>query len=42
MINITKNEEVVLSQIEIFSIEYPDGIPLDVLKKDSKQGMFQI
>lgn len=34
MINITKNEEVVLSQIEIFSIEYPDGIPVDVLRKD--------
>ena len=34
MINITKNEEVVLSQIEIFSIEYPDGIPVKVLRKD--------
>ena len=34
MINITKNEEVVLSQIEIFAIEYPDGVPLSVLRKD--------
>ncbi|WP_407454442.1 hypothetical protein [Methanobrevibacter sp.] len=34
MINITKNEEVVLSQIEIFDIEYPNGIPLNVLRKD--------
>ena len=34
MINITKNEEVVLSQIEIFDIEYPEGIPVNVLRKD--------
>ena len=34
MINITKNEEVVLSQIEIFNIEYPEGIPVKVLRKD--------
>ncbi len=34
MINITRNEEVVLSQIEIFAIEYPDGVPLSVLRKD--------
>ena len=34
MINITRNEEVVLKQIKIFAVEYPDGIPLDVLKKD--------
>lgn len=34
MINITKNEEVVLNQIKIFNIEYPDGIPVDVLRKD--------
>ena len=34
MINITRNEEVVLSQIEIFDVEYPDGIPLNVLRKD--------
>lgn len=34
MINITKNEEVVLSQIEIFDVEYPNGIPVDVLRND--------
>ena len=34
MINITKNEEVVLSQIEIFDNEYPEGIPINVLRKD--------
>lgn len=34
MINITKNEEVVLDQIKIFSIEFPEGIPINVLRKD--------
>ena len=34
MITITKNEEVVLDQIKIFSIEYPDGVPIGVLRKD--------
>ena len=34
MITITKNEEVVLEQIRIFGIEYPNGIPLNVLRKD--------
>lgn len=34
MINITKNEEVVLDQVKIFNIEYPDGIPLGVLRKE--------
>ncbi|WP_407415453.1 hypothetical protein [Methanobrevibacter sp.] len=34
MITITKNEEVVLDQIKIFNIEYPDGIPVDVLRSD--------
>lgn len=34
MINITKNEEVVLDQIKIFNIEFPEGIPVDVLRKD--------
>ena len=34
MITITKNEEVVLNQVKIFAIEYPDGIPLNVLRKD--------
>ena len=34
MIAITKNEEVVLNQIKIFAIEYPDGIPVGVLRKD--------
>ena len=34
MITITKNEEVVLEQIKIFNIEYPEGIPVDVLRDD--------
>ena len=34
MITITKNEEVVLDQIKIFNIEYPDGIPLNILRKE--------
>ncbi|WP_305512366.1 MULTISPECIES: hypothetical protein [unclassified Methanobrevibacter] len=34
MINITRNEEVVLNQIKIFNIEYPDGIPLKLLKSE--------
>ena len=34
MIAITKNEEVVLNQIKIFAIEYPEGIPITVLRKD--------
>lgn len=34
MINITKNEEVVLNQIKIFNVEYPGGIPINVLRKD--------
>ena len=34
MINITKNEEVVLNQIKIFNLEYPEGIPVEVLRKD--------
>ncbi|MDO5860440.1 hypothetical protein [Methanobrevibacter sp.] len=34
MITITKNEEVVLNQIEIFAIEYPEGIPVGILRKD--------
>ncbi len=34
MITITKNEQVVLDQIKIFNIEYPEGIPLGVLKKE--------
>ena len=34
MITITKNEEVVLNQVKIFAIEYPEGIPLNVLRKD--------
>lgn len=28
MITITRNEEVVLNQVKIFNIEYPEGIPL--------------
>ena len=34
MIAITKNEEVVLNQIKIFDMEYPEGIPVNVLRKD--------
>ena len=34
MINITRNEEVVLNQIKIFNIEYPEGIPLGLLRKE--------
>ena len=34
MINITRNEEVVLNQIKIFDIEYPDGIPTGILRKE--------
>ncbi|WP_298523641.1 hypothetical protein [uncultured Methanobrevibacter sp.] len=34
MIAITKNEEVVLNQIKIFDMEYPQGIPVNVLRKD--------
>ena len=34
MITITRNEEVVLNQIKIFNIEYPEGIPVDVLRND--------
>lgn len=34
MITITRNEEVVLNQIKIFNIEYPDGIPVSLLRKE--------
>lgn len=34
MITITKKEEVVLDQVKIFNLEYPDGIPVNVLKKE--------
>lgn len=34
MITITKKEEVVLDQIKIFDIEYPDGIPTTVLRRE--------
>lgn len=34
MITITRNEEVVLNQIKIFDIEYPDGVPLNILRKE--------
>lgn len=34
MITITKNEEIVLNQVKIFDAEYPDGIPVDILRKD--------
>ena len=34
MINITRNEEVVLNQIKIFDIEYQDGVPIDLVRKE--------
>lgn len=34
MITITKNEQVVLDQIKIFNIEYPEGVPVGVLRKE--------
>ncbi|MBQ7928357.1 MAG: hypothetical protein IJ287_06405 [Methanobrevibacter sp.] len=34
MITITKNEQVVLDQIKIFNIEYPDGVPVSVLRNE--------
>lgn len=34
MITITKNEEVVLDQIKIFDMEYPEGIPMGVLRQE--------
>ena len=34
MITITKNEEVVLDQIRIFIIKYPEGVHLGVLRKE--------
>ncbi|MBQ2352975.1 MAG: hypothetical protein II396_01465 [Methanobrevibacter sp.] len=34
MITITRNEEVVLNQVQIFDREYSDGIPIDVLRKE--------
>ena len=34
MINITRNEEVVLNQIKIYDIEYPDGVPVNILRKE--------
>ena len=34
MITITKNEEVVLNQIEIYAKEYLDGVPVDVIRKE--------
>ncbi len=34
MINITRNEEVVLDQIKIYAIEYPEGVPLNIVRKE--------
>ena len=34
MITITRNEEVVLNQIKIYSMEYPQGVPVNVLRKE--------
>ena len=34
MINITRKEEVVLNQIKIYDIEYPEGVPFNVIRKE--------
>jgi hypothetical protein len=34
MITITRNEEVVLNQIKIYDIEYPEGVPVSILRKE--------
>ena len=34
MITITKKEEVVLNQVEIFNLEYSEGIPIKILKDE--------
>ena len=34
MITITKKEEVVLDQVKIFNLEYSDGIPVNILRKE--------
>lgn len=34
MITITRNEEVVLNQIKIFNVEYPEGVPVTILRKE--------
>ncbi len=34
MITITRNEEVVLNQIKIYNIEYPEGVPMSIIKKE--------
>ena len=34
MITITRNEEVVLNQVQIFDREYSDGMSIDVLRKE--------
>lgn len=39
MITITKREEVVFNQIKIFHLEFPDGIPISVLKDET--GFFE-
>ena len=38
MITITRNEEVVLNQIKIYSMEYPQGVPVNVLRKELGYG----
>ena len=34
MITITKKEEVVLNQVEIFNPEYSEGVPIKLLKEE--------
>lgn len=35
MITITKKEDVVLNQIKIYHLEFPEGIPISVLKDET-------
>ncbi|MCQ2737331.1 MAG: hypothetical protein MJ224_01840 [archaeon] len=35
MITITKKEDIVFNQVKIFINDYPDGIPLSVLRKET-------
>lgn len=35
MITITKKEEIVFNQIKIFADDYPEGVPISVLRKET-------
>ena len=41
MITITKKEEVVLNQVEIFNPEYPDGVPIKFLKDEINKSNYK-